>query len=145
MNARTGSPTCVTLALSAAAILFLPLSAGAADLFEATRLFRTGKYAECIDYTAKAIADETFNENYRLLKIRAELETGLYADALKSWEDASQRFPFSLQLRWLGRTVLRFNGQDEQAARRESGSSRKAVSARESWAPGSARLLPRPI
>lgn len=98
-----------------AAMLFAA-PAAAADLFEATQLYRTGKYAECIDYTAKAIAEDTFSENFRLLKIKAELETGRYADALKTWEDAQQRFPFSLQVRWIGRTVLRFNGDDERAA-----------------------------
>jgi tetratricopeptide (TPR) repeat protein len=91
--------------------------AGAADLLEATKLFRTGKYVECVDATGKAIAANDFSENYRLLKIRAELELGRYADALKTLDEALRRFPYSLQLRWVGRDVCRFNQQPERAAK----------------------------
>src|SRR5262245_54097447 len=56
----------------------------AADLAEVTQLFRSGKYAECVQATEKAIAENDFSENYRLLKVRAEMELGRYADALKT-------------------------------------------------------------
>lgn len=100
------------------ALLALSLStaARAADLVETIQLFRTGKYVECIEAAGKAIAAHDFNENYRLLKIRAEMELGRYADALATLDEALKRFPSSLQLRWIGRDVVRFNQQPERVA-----------------------------
>ena len=94
-----------------------PASAVAADLLEVTKLFRTGQYAECVTEAEKAIAANDFSENYRLLKIRAEMELGRYADALKTLDEALRRFPYSIQLRWLGRDVCRYNNDAERAAR----------------------------
>jgi tetratricopeptide (TPR) repeat protein len=92
-------------------------AASAADLADTTQLFRSGKYAECVAACDKAIAENDFSENYRLLKIRAEMELGRYADALKTLDDGLKRFPYSLQLRWLGRDVCQFNRQPERAAK----------------------------
>jgi len=92
-------------------------SASAADLAAVTQLFRTGKYTECVQASEKAIAENDFSENYRLLKIRAEMELGRYVEALKSLDDALKRFPYSLQLRWLGREVCQFNRQPDRAAK----------------------------
>jgi tetratricopeptide (TPR) repeat protein len=89
----------------------------AADLSETTQLYRTGKYPECIAASEKAIAENDFSENYRLLKIRSEMELGRYEAALKSFDEALARFPYSLQLRWLGRDVCQFNRQPERAAK----------------------------
>jgi len=91
--------------------------AGGADLAEVTQLFRGGKYSECVAASEKAIAENDFSENYRLLKIRAEMELGRYPEALKTFDEALKRFPYSLQLRWLGREVCRFNRQPERAAK----------------------------
>jgi len=92
-------------------------SSGAADLSETTQFFRGGKYADCITASEKAIAENDFSENYRLLKIRSEMELGRYEAALKSFDEALARFPYSLQLRWIGREVCQFNRQPERAAR----------------------------
>jgi tetratricopeptide (TPR) repeat protein len=89
----------------------------AADLAATTQLFRSGKYAECVDSAAKAIGENDFSENYRLIKIRSEMELGRYADALKTLDEGLRRFPYSVQLRWLGRKVCHFNGLDERAAK----------------------------
>jgi tetratricopeptide (TPR) repeat protein len=89
----------------------------AADLAETTQLLRSGKYVECAQAAEKAIAENDFSENYRLLKIRAEMELGRYADALKSLDEGIRRFPYSLQLRWIGREVCQFNQSPERAAR----------------------------
>jgi tetratricopeptide (TPR) repeat protein len=106
------------LYLTAALATGSPLSlCHAADLLEVTKLFRTGKYAECADAAAKAIAENDLSENYRLLKLRSEMELGRYADALKTLDAALQRFPYSIQLRWFGREVCRFNRQPERAAK----------------------------
>jgi tetratricopeptide (TPR) repeat protein len=89
----------------------------AADLAEVTQLFRTGKYAECAAAAEKAVAENDFSENYRVLKIKAEMELGRYSDALKTLDEALKKFPYSLPLHWLGRDVCQFNRQPERAAK----------------------------
>src|SRR3954469_17828477 len=96
---------------------FVTCGASAADLAEVTQLFRGGKYAECAQACEKAIAENDFSENYRLLKIRAEMEQGRYADALKTLDEALKRYPTSLSLRWLGREVCQFNRLPARTAR----------------------------
>lgn len=87
----------------------------AADYGELLSLYRSGKYAECVDAAAKAIADDDFSENYRLLKIRSELELGRYADAVQTLETALKRFSGSIELRWVGRDACRLGGKPERA------------------------------
>jgi tetratricopeptide (TPR) repeat protein len=103
--------------LVSCALLLASTSLRAADLAEATQLFRSGKYTECVQATDKAIAENDFSENYRLLKLRAEMELGRYPEALKTLDEALRRFPYSLQLRWLGRDVCQFNRLPERAAK----------------------------
>ncbi len=85
--------------------------ASAADYGQALALFRTGKYAECVESAAKGIVEQDYSENFRLLKVRAEMELGRYADALVTLDAALKRFPGSVELRWIGRDVCRFNNQ----------------------------------
>ena len=89
----------------------------AADLAETTRLLRGGQYAACIDSAAAAIEDNAYNENFRLLKLRSELELGRYRDAQQTLDGALKQFPQSIQLRWLGIGVCRYNQQAERAAK----------------------------
>jgi len=89
--------------------------ASAADLREADQLFRTGKYAECVEAAQKAAAGGEFSENWPLLKLKSELALGRYPDALKTLDAALTSFRFSIQLRWRGREVCRYNGQAERA------------------------------
>jgi tetratricopeptide (TPR) repeat protein len=92
-------------------IVTLATTSHAADYVQVSGLYRTGKYAECIEASAQAITQDEVNENYRLLKIRSELELGRYVDALASLDAALQRLPTSIGLRWIGRDVCRFNNQ----------------------------------
>ena len=96
-----------------------PASA-AVDFVKLTTLFRTGQYTECVDATAVAIRESEFNENLRLLKLRAELELGRYADASETLDAALKKFTTSIELRWMGRDVWRFNGQPERAVELEN-------------------------
>src|SRR5688500_15537632 len=104
--ARLIAPTHAAAGLLAAALLLasslavLP-RADAADYGEILTLYRSGKYAECVDAAAKAIADDDFRENFRLLKIRSEIELGRYADAIKTLDEALKRFGSSIELRWV--------------------------------------------
>lgn len=109
---RANSRRCATI-LVVVGLLATSRFSDAADYAEMVKLYREGKYAECIDATAKEISETAFDENYRLLKIRAEMQIGHYADALKTLEPAMKRYPASIQFRWLARDVFRFNNQPE--------------------------------
>ncbi len=87
----------------------------AVDLSEATTLFRTGEYAQCAEAAAAAIEEGQYSETWRLLKIRADMATGRYAEALATLEAALQRYRTSVRLRWLGSRVLKYNGQAAKA------------------------------
>lgn len=112
MPARSRFALAASLTL---AVLATPLHA--ADLFELTKLFRSGEYARCATETAAEIEKAKYSENLRLLQIRAEIELGRYGDALKTLDQALADFPYSIQLRWLGRDVCRLNQQAERAAK----------------------------
>ncbi|MCY2963225.1 MAG: hypothetical protein NT069_06155 [Planctomycetota bacterium] len=85
----------------------------AADLRPLEKLFKEGHYSECAEQAAAAIANKEPSERCRILQIRAELELGRYAEAAKSLAAAQQVFPQSIELRWLGRDVWRFNNQPD--------------------------------
>lgn len=103
-------------AFAAACLLLSPgAPVAAADLLEADQLFRSGKYAECVEAAEKAAAAGEFSENWPLLKLKAQLALGRYPDALKTLDAALASFKFSIQLRWRGREVCRYNGQPERA------------------------------
>ncbi len=85
------------------------------DLEEAQSLYCSGKYAECIAAAAAAIEAQTWQESWRHLKIRSELATGRYADAVATQEAALERFPSSVRLHLLGREVFLLGGQPKQA------------------------------
>lgn len=108
------------LRLLACLLIFVATtSVRAADPAQLVNLFRTGQYVECANAASKAAAESEFNESYRLWKIRAELELGRYADAKETLDAALKKFGSSIELRWLGRDVCRFNNQPEQAAKFE--------------------------
>src|SRR5260221_8492654 len=102
---------CLSAARLATVIVAVASTSQAADYVQRSSLFRTGKYAECIESAAQAITQDEVNENFRLLKIKSELELGRYADAAQSLDAALQRLPTSLGLRWIGRDVCRFSNQ----------------------------------
>lgn len=90
-------------------------SSRAADLEEAESLFHSGKYAECIASAAEEIKTRSWRESCWHLKIRAELATGRYADALATQEAALAHFSSSVRLHLLGREVFLFGGRPGQA------------------------------
>jgi tetratricopeptide (TPR) repeat protein len=91
--------------------------AQAADLHEAEAFYRTGRYSDAVEAAAKAIAGGEISETWPVIKLKGELTLGRYADAQKTLEAALSRFPYSVQLRWLGRQVYRFNNLPQRATR----------------------------
>lgn len=104
-----------SILIVAASLLLLFRSARAADLVSAIQLFRTGEYAKCVEATAKGVEENPFTDQFPVLKLRAEMQLGRYADALATLDAALLKFPTSVQLRWLGQDVCRFNGLLERA------------------------------
>src|SRR5687768_5866870 len=88
--------------------LTFPLAA-AEQLSDAKKLFNSGQYEQSRVACRAAIEAKQRDEGWWLLKIRAELATGQYADALKTYENAAAVYETSLPLRLLGYDVLRMN------------------------------------
>jgi tetratricopeptide (TPR) repeat protein len=88
-------------------------SAWAADLEEATTLYRTGRYDEAAEKAAEAIRQGAATESWYALKIRSEMTRGKYSEAGATLEEATRRFPASLNLYLLGRDVRPFNARVE--------------------------------
>jgi tetratricopeptide (TPR) repeat protein len=91
--------------------LFAPLSP-AADLAEAEKLFRAGKYAEVIQQAAQLTETEQQLEDWAILRIRALRELGRYPEAKKALEEWLPRFANTIRLRLLGYEILRQNGDE---------------------------------
>jgi tetratricopeptide (TPR) repeat protein len=89
---------------------------GAAEVRDAEELFRTGKYAECAEMAAAEIAGGSWDEDWPILKVRAELAEGKYPRALATIEEALDEHSWSLRLRLLAREVYLYNGKRGEAA-----------------------------
>ena len=85
------------------------------DLGEATKLLNQGKYADCVQATSAAIAEGQYSETWRELKMKAELATGQYPEALATLDEALERYKSSVRMRWLGHRVCLFNALPDRA------------------------------
>jgi len=87
----------------------------AADIDDARQEFRHGNYSHCIRLCKKAIADQEYDEEWRLLLIQSMMTVGQYANALSVLATNLERYPSSLRLRLLGREVYFYNEKKEKA------------------------------
>jgi tetratricopeptide (TPR) repeat protein len=88
----------------------------AADLTEARSLFNGGKYAECLAAATEATeGDFRHVEGWWLLKAKAEMATGKYAEALATYDAAASRFPSSAELKLVGYDAYRMNDRPADA------------------------------
>lgn len=87
----------------------------ATTLDEAEKLYRVGEYDDCIVACTESIEQNQWHLAWRLLKIRSEMATGRYADALATYEAAMSRFSSSTPLRLLGFEVLQMNDRPKEA------------------------------
>ena len=97
-------------AVCLAAMSLAPVRANGQSLTTPRGLYKSGHYEEAIDDANKAIDDGSWDEEWQILKLRAELMTGRYADAMESYKKAITRHSTSIRLRMLGTDVYRFNG-----------------------------------
>src|SRR5215208_3177887 len=99
--------------LAATLLAVTATPAPAAEVSDARKLFNTGKYEECIELCATGTRGRQWDESWWLLKIRAELATGQYPQALETLEAAIDRFDASARLRLLGVEVYRLNNKPD--------------------------------
>ena len=85
------------------------------DFSEATSLFYSGKYNECLKYVDEAIDDGILGERWRVLKLETQLKLGKNKEALKSLGSYLSQFDNSVRLRWVGVTVARRNNNTKLA------------------------------
>ncbi len=113
--AQPGSLRIVRFALLVSLWLFGSVTAMAADLEDAEKLFEPASYDACLRMVDEELDNGAWSEPWRVLKIRTELIRGKDAEALAALEDALRRFPASVQLHLVGREVYRYNGRDQDA------------------------------
>ncbi len=96
----------------------LPLAAAASvsaqSLSAVRELSATGQYAECIELAQKLLERQPQPSFFRM-KLQAELTLGRYGDALATFHEARQRFPFDLKMCLLGREAYLYNNLPNEA------------------------------
>jgi len=99
-------------------LLYVLLTLGAAtaaDLQVAERLFKTGKYDECIVIAKAEVERTVWNEGWPRLLVAAFLYTGEYEAAIQVYEANIERFTTSIRLRMLGAQAYRMTNNKKQA------------------------------
>ena len=100
--------------LAAGLLLAAATNASAQRLSAARELFVTGEYAACVELAQDLVERQPDAPLFRL-KLQAELELGRYADALATFHEAREYFPFDLRLCLLGREAYLLNDQPREA------------------------------
>ncbi|MGI8604701.1 MAG: tetratricopeptide repeat protein [Verrucomicrobiales bacterium] len=100
------------------ALALLGPAFGAADIDQASQMFKAGNYVELVKWAEQAVLEEDSAEKWHALRIHGLLTVGRYADALEAVTQAQEKFPQSLSLRWLAREVFLANGQPAAAAKK---------------------------
>ena len=106
----------------AVAVMMIGLSlcagpASAADtVADCQAMMASGKYAECLAATTKAIEEKSYGEEWPILKAQSELALGKYPEALATVVAGIERYTWSARLRHLEYECALANGKKEQAA-----------------------------
>lgn len=95
--------------------LFAAAGAAGADLDEARKDFRKGRYADCARIAEKEVKEQPYSEEWRILLIDSLMATGRYTNALAATEMALNRSYSSIRLRLLAHEVFRANGEKDRA------------------------------
>lgn len=91
------------------------LAAWADSVEDCQNMLRTGKYAECLAATTKAIEEKSYGEEWPILKAQAELALGRYPESLATIAAGIERYNWSVRLRALQYQAALANGQKELA------------------------------
>ena len=103
------------LALAVVVLSTRTAPARGAPFDEALQRYRTGDYAGCIAACDTTLSEMLGDEDWWMLKVRAQMAIGRYADALETWQLALDRHDRSIRIRLLGRDVLRMNDRADAA------------------------------
>jgi predicted Zn-dependent protease len=87
----------------------------AADISEAEKLFRAGRYDECLRIAIDELEKDANREAWWILKIRTEVIRGKYEVAGQALEDARTRFPSDLILPLIGYEIYRTSGREKDS------------------------------
>lgn len=112
---REGGPCWSVVAIVVGLLLLPAVGAAAGDIADAQGTMRAGKYAAAIDEATKGVEAEPWREGWWLVKVRGELITGRYEEALKTVEAGLQRHADSVRLRLMNVEVLRYNNRPDDA------------------------------
>ena len=101
-------------------LCLLPLARAVAavpDIAGGRTLLNAGKYAEALAAAEAALKQDASDEEWTLLKLRLQMLTGKYGEALEVVTTGFRRYPLStsIRLRLLARDVFLFNGQPDKA------------------------------
>jgi tetratricopeptide (TPR) repeat protein len=113
---RWGGHSWLKRAILSLCFSLLGAAAAAAELEDAEKLFRTGKYDECSKAVDLGIENNAWGEPWRHLKIKAELARGRDKEAIAALEEALAQFPTSIALHLLASQVYRQCGHAPEAA-----------------------------
>ena len=103
------------LALVLAVSVLTGAGAAGADLEDAEKLFKSGHYLECIAACAEGVSGNRPDEGWWVLKMRAELATGQYPQALETFDAATEQNERSIPILLAGYDVQRANGRPREA------------------------------
>jgi tetratricopeptide (TPR) repeat protein len=103
----------------------------AADLGAGRKLFNSGQYAECVAACDEALKEARADEEWWVLKMRAQLATGQYPPALETLDAATDAYQRSIPILLVGFDVYRANDKPLQA--QEMLQAIRALAARAPW------------
>ena len=87
----------------------------ASDLDDAKEQFRTGRYAECLQSTQRAINNGAYSAQWRVLKIKSLMAIGLYGQAAEDMDVILFNYPVSIPLLELAYTAYLEGGHASRA------------------------------
>jgi tetratricopeptide (TPR) repeat protein len=87
------------------------------ELEDAQKLYKSGKYEDCITQCVLGINTTPWDDGWWLLRIRAEMMTGKYPEALRTLQTGLARLDTSIALRLEAIDVLRANNRAAEADR----------------------------
>ena len=98
-----------------AALGLAPLLLSSAPIDDARKAYLTGDYNATIHHAKAATTARQWDEEARVLHIRALLTTGQYQHARAITTNAIAKLPHSVQLHWVSHDVFHFNNQPQAA------------------------------
>ncbi|HUV64482.1 MAG TPA: tetratricopeptide repeat protein [Sedimentisphaerales bacterium] len=90
-------------------------SASAADIGEIQEQFQTGRYAQCLESSRKAIEDGAYSVEWRILMIESQMALGQYDESANDMDIALLNYPVSMRLLDLGHRAYSHNGEPDRA------------------------------